>query len=410
MGFGSRWRDWMWWCISTAKFSILINGVPAGFFSNSKGLRQGDPLSPYLFVLGMEVFSTLVRRASEGGFISGCRLRGEEGKSWLSFICFSLTTLSSFAKLEESNLPILAGYWLALRRRWFRHPKDRLVEQSLVGKMVWRYAYEKDNLWKTVIGVKYGQEGCGWKTKEVARDLNDWEMEQIGDMLNLLKDFRTSLEEDSVRWKWEGNGPRGEILTLDKLQRRGWQLPNRCFLCGYEEEKSVIEVLLSWRGSFVGKKRKKIWNSIPVCIFWTVWKKGIEKCALKNKSPHLTPNIGRSSKLNLPTVTYSPFPFPSVCNYSFFVGYYSEKCKESHIGYNGNSERREQLVRSSFKSFKLLLREKDGKKFLRYGMEEEGLTNGALMRQRGVSLVWSILAKKLQDLGWPPPLRSQEVH
>ena len=35
---------------------------------------------------------------------------------------------------------------------------------------------------------------------------------------------------------------------------------------------SVIEVLLSWRGSFVGKKRKKIWNSIPVCIFWTVWK------------------------------------------------------------------------------------------------------------------------------------------
>ena len=35
---------------------------------------------------------------------------------------------------------------------------------------------------------------------------------------------------------------------------------------------SVIEVLLSWRGSFVGKKRKKIWKSIPLCIFWTVWK------------------------------------------------------------------------------------------------------------------------------------------
>ena len=35
---------------------------------------------------------------------------------------------------------------------------------------------------------------------------------------------------------------------------------------------SVIEVLLSWRGSFVGKKRKKIWKSIPLCIFWAVWK------------------------------------------------------------------------------------------------------------------------------------------
>ena len=36
--------------------------------------------------------------------------------------------------------------------------------------------------------------------------------------------------------------------------------------------KSVKDVLVSWRGSFVGKKRKKIWEAIPLCIFWTVWK------------------------------------------------------------------------------------------------------------------------------------------
>ena len=35
---------------------------------------------------------------------------------------------------------------------------------------------------------------------------------------------------------------------------------------------TVKEVLFSWRGSFVGKKRKKLWNSIPLFIFWTVWK------------------------------------------------------------------------------------------------------------------------------------------
>ncbi|RVW65780.1 hypothetical protein CK203_007245 [Vitis vinifera] len=83
MGFGSRWEEWMRWCISTAKFSILINGVPAGFFSNSKGLRQGDPLSPYLFVLGMEVLSTMISRAGEGGFISGSRREQLTNLSWI---------------------------------------------------------------------------------------------------------------------------------------------------------------------------------------------------------------------------------------------------------------------------------------------------------------------------------------
>ena len=50
--------------------------MPAGFFPSSKGLRQGDPLSPYLFVMGMEVLDVLIRRAVEGGFLSGCNIRG----------------------------------------------------------------------------------------------------------------------------------------------------------------------------------------------------------------------------------------------------------------------------------------------------------------------------------------------
>ena len=45
MGFGSWWMEWIWWCISIAKFLVMINGVLVGFFSNSKRLRQGDPLS-----------------------------------------------------------------------------------------------------------------------------------------------------------------------------------------------------------------------------------------------------------------------------------------------------------------------------------------------------------------------------
>ena len=81
MGFGTKWREWIWSCISTAKFSVLVNGEPAGFFSSSKGLRQGDPLSPYLFIMGMEVLSALIRRAVEGGCISGCRIQRGRGQA-----------------------------------------------------------------------------------------------------------------------------------------------------------------------------------------------------------------------------------------------------------------------------------------------------------------------------------------
>ena len=46
MGFGSKWLSWMWWCISTAKYSVMVNGVPAGFFSSSKGCAKGTPSLP----------------------------------------------------------------------------------------------------------------------------------------------------------------------------------------------------------------------------------------------------------------------------------------------------------------------------------------------------------------------------
>lgn len=68
LGFHSRWRMWIMECISSASASVLVNDSPSDEFVLEKGLRQGDPLSPFLFLIVAEGFSLLMRKATELNF------------------------------------------------------------------------------------------------------------------------------------------------------------------------------------------------------------------------------------------------------------------------------------------------------------------------------------------------------
>ncbi|RVW23504.1 hypothetical protein CK203_090732 [Vitis vinifera] len=63
MGFGEKWTGWISWCISTATFSVLINGTPEGYFNSSRGCVKGIPYPLIFFVIGMEALSRLIHKA-----------------------------------------------------------------------------------------------------------------------------------------------------------------------------------------------------------------------------------------------------------------------------------------------------------------------------------------------------------
>ena len=74
MGFSNRWVDLIMACVGSASYQVLVNGVPRGNIRPTRGIRQADPLSPYLFLICSEAFNQQLQHAARSGVIRGFSL------------------------------------------------------------------------------------------------------------------------------------------------------------------------------------------------------------------------------------------------------------------------------------------------------------------------------------------------
>ncbi|RVW77035.1 Guanine nucleotide exchange factor SPIKE 1 [Vitis vinifera] len=262
MGFGEKWAGWIRWCISTASFSVMINGSPVGFFQSTRGLRQGDPISPYLFVLGMEALSCLINKASEilpVGSVEnaevlaselGCKvgslpstylglplgaphksvvvwdgveermrkrlalwkrqfiLRGGDslsfGALWLAcrFILWPYCVNGAGAlRLKE----ILFGNLLSARSMGKKKEGGSLVRLGkAMGWGLWKEIRKEGVLLLKTFSFTVGD--GGWNPC-FSRSFNDWELEAVASLLSVLQGKRLNVGmEDSVVWNASKNG------------------------------------------------------------------------------------------------------------------------------------------------------------------------------------------------------------
>lgn len=102
LGFHRNLADTIMSYVSYIVYSVCINGQPCGRIIPSQGLRQGDPLSPYLFLLCAEVLLALLLHASERGSITGISVSHHAPR--ISHLFFADDSLIFYqATLEEST-------------------------------------------------------------------------------------------------------------------------------------------------------------------------------------------------------------------------------------------------------------------------------------------------------------------
>ena len=114
MGFCDTWIMWMMQCVSTVSYSFLLNNEVVGKVTPQRGIRQGDPLSPYIFILCGEILSGLCKKAQMNGLLPGIKVARNSPKiNHMLFADDTMIFTKTDARSCSSLMDILHKYELA---------------------------------------------------------------------------------------------------------------------------------------------------------------------------------------------------------------------------------------------------------------------------------------------------------
>jgi len=118
MGFCDRWISWVKECLGSSSVSVLVNGSPTNEFTPTRGLRQGDPMAPFLFLIVAEGLAGLVRQAVKKDLYSGIKVGSNETNvGLLQFADDTLFLCEAKAQNARTLKAILRSFELALGLR-----------------------------------------------------------------------------------------------------------------------------------------------------------------------------------------------------------------------------------------------------------------------------------------------------